>query len=232
MSKKIALCFHGQIRSWNLIKDSLKEKLIDIHKPDIFFHFWERFDSLDYHNSLVKDMFNDHGPENESILNYENYYGKFNEYSIDEILQYLKPKAFKIEEPLSDMKNTKSMFYSIEQCKKLRIEYEKRTNIDYEIIIISRIDIFHNYVFEIIENDSLNLIYRPGGCGGFNDWLIYGNPIYIDIITNIYSSFQNSDRINKPCPEGIIGDLVSSNNLNVNYINKNFDVIRKNGDRV
>jgi hypothetical protein len=218
---KIAFCLYGQIRSFDLIKESLKLNLMDAHNPDIFIHFWNLYDN----NIKV----------NEGQFNHENgviEYGNFNESSIDEILNLLKPKIFKVDEPMSFAKNTESMFYSIEQSNKLKLEYEERYKFKYDLVIVSRFDLYHNSNLELIENDSINVINRPGGCDGLNDWFFYGNSKVIDLVSKIYSSYKETDRIKERCPEGMISDFVSDNNISVNHIEKTFDIIRKNGIRV
>lgn len=218
---KIALCLYGQIRSFDLVKESLILNLLNVHNPDVFIHFWNLYDSS------IK--------VNEGQFNHVNgviEYGNFNESSIDEILNLLKPKIFKVDEPMSFAQNTESMFYSIEQSNELKSEYESRYNFRYDLVIMSRIDLHHNRELSLLNNDSLNLINRPGGCGGLNDWLFYGRSEIIDSVSKIFSHYKDSDRIKERCPEGIIGEFVNKNNIPVNHIEKTFYIIRKNGIRV
>jgi hypothetical protein len=218
---KIALCIYGQIRSFELVKESLKNNLIDIYDMDIFIHFWNRYD-----NSIKV---------NEGQFNHVNgdiEYGNFNETSIDEILNFLKPKLFKIEEPIEYAKNTESMFYSMEQVNNLKKEYESRYNFEYDIVLRTRIDLYHNSKINLLENDLINIINRPGGCGGFNDWLAFGNSKNMNLISSIYSEYKENDRIKEPCPEGLLNNVIKDKNININYIPKTFDIFRKNGIRV
>lgn len=217
---RIALCISGQIRSFDIIKESLKNNLIDNYDMDIFVHFWNRYD--------------DNIKVNEGQFNHicQNEYGQFNETNINELLNFLKPKSFKIEEPIEYAQNTESMFYSIEQSNNFKIEYEKRYNFEYDVVIRSRIDIYHNSKFELFENNSINIIDRPGGCGGLNDWLAFGNSKNMNMISSIYSEYKDNIRIKQICPEGILGDVVFNKKININYIPKTFNVIRKNGIRL
>ncbi len=218
---KIALCIYGQIRSFDLVKESLKNNLIDIYDMDIFIHFWNRYDDS------IKVNDNQFNHENGAIE-----YGNFNETNIDEVLNFLKPKSFKIEEPIEYAKNTESMFYSIEQSNNLKKEYEMRYNFEYDIVLRSRIDLYHNSRLDLFENDSINIINRPGGCEGLNDWLAFGSSKNMNLISSIYSEYKENERIKEPCPEGLLKDVIEIKNININYITKTFDIIRKNGIRV
>ena len=218
---RVALCIWGQIRSFDLIKESFKNNLLDHYDIDIFVHFWNRYD-----NSVKV---------NEGMINHINgaiEYGYFNETDIDDILNFIKPKIFKIENPIEYAQNTESLFCSMEQSNNLKIEYENRYNFKYDIVLRSRIDLYHNTKLELFENNSINIIDRPGGCGGLNDWLAFGSSKNMDIISSVYSEHKHNTRIKEGCAEGLLGDVVSNKNLHINYIPKTFDILRRNGIRV
>lgn len=213
---KVSLCLSGQIRSHSIVKDSVKKNLIDIYDCDVFCHFWHRYDDIKYQNYYNKS-------DNDQ-------YGSYSFDNLKEIVNFYKPISLKYEFPYFEQ-NTKSMLFSIKQSNNLRIEYEKNSGVDYDVVIKSRYDILFKspLIIENVEDNTIYTICRPGGCGGYNDWVIYGKPNVMNIYCNIYDSYKDTKRILELCPEGIFGEYLDNLGIKVKYINRVFGVVREHG---
>jgi hypothetical protein len=213
---KIALCLSGQIRSFDLVKESWKKFFLkkDI---DIFCHTYHKYDNSKYTNFYNYDDPND--------------YGSFGESKLEDILDTFKPIYFSYEPPHFH-ENSKSMFYSIYQSNYLKRSYENTRAFKYDVVIRSRYDLLFHSDPIIERNEYLNIIHRPGGTGGINDWYAYGSSEIMDIYSNIFEEYQNEDCIKALGPEKLLGDHIKKNDIKNNIISKNFSLQRKWGERL
>jgi hypothetical protein len=213
---RIALCLTGQIRSHDLVKDSWKEHLLEPYNPDVFCHFSHKYD-----NSKFVNFYNS---------NCTLQYGSYSNKKIDDVINFFRPTSLKYSFPFFN-ENTKSMLYSIAESNKLKIEHEKNTGIEYDVVIKSRYDIRFQKKFDIqsIEDNTIYLTNRPGSCNGYGDWIAYGNSKSMDFYMNCFYAYENTDRILQLCPEGIWKEYLDRNNFKIKYIEKSFNVIREDG---
>jgi len=218
----IALCLSGQIRSFDLVKKSLADRLLSKYEIDIFCHFWHRYDGISYQSYFHL--------ENPEMGTDGTNYGKFNDYKIEDIVSFLKPKSLKYEFP-SIPENSKSMLYSVRESNNLKTEYEKLKGFKYDIVIKSRYDLFYERDINLLETID-NVVYtinRPGGKGGINDWFVYGKSDEMSIFMDTYSTFEDSNRVKDPCPESLYLEQIRNHNINHRYINRDFVVMRADG---
>jgi len=216
---RIALCLSGQIRSFDLVKSSLMNNLINIYHCDVFCHFWHNNDNSKYINSnnpkcTVK-------------------YGEYNINNVLDVIKTLKPTSVLYEEPMHK-ENTKSMLCSIMKSVKLKKDYEIEHDFKYDAVIRARYDLRYNNQFYInpLQKDLVYVKNRPGGCGGINDWLAYGDSDSIDIYSNTFNAFEDTERIKEGCPEGILQQHLINNNVNIKILNSSFDIVREDGSLV
>jgi len=213
---KVALCLSGQIRSHELVKGSIKKHLLDLYNCDVFCHFWHKYDNEKYKNFYNPQCASD--------------YGIFDDKKIKDVIDFYKPKSLKYSFPFFDQ-NTKSMLYSICESNKLKSEYEKHNNVKYDLVIKCRYDMMFKGDLNIpkIQENLIYLLNRPGGCGGYGDWVVYGNTKIMDIYMNAYEIYKNTERILQPCPEGIYYEYLNNMGVAVNYIDRVFSVVREDG---
>jgi hypothetical protein len=213
---KVSLCLSGQIRSQTLVRDSIKKYLIDPYDCDVFCHFWHRYDNLKYQNYYNKSD--------------TDQYGSYSSDSVKEIVDFYKPISLKYQFPLFEQ-NTKSMLFSIYESNNLRTEYEKNLGIVYDVVIRSRYDILFKsqLIIEEVKDNTIYTINRPGGCGGYNEWVVYGKPNVMNVYSNIYNEYKNTQRILELCPEGMFGEYLNKLGIQVKYINRVFGVVREHG---
>lgn len=213
---KVAVCLSGQIRSFNYVRQSLKDHLIDPYNCDVFCHCWHKHD-----DSAYKNDFNDHDTTP---------YGKYTDYDITDVVNFLKPISFCFDYPTFS-ENTKSMLRSITRSNDLKKEYERVNNFKYDVVVRVRWDLLYSEKINLhnCAEKQVYLMDRPGGCGGINDWFAYGNSNTMDTYAKVYNDNEGTERIKQPCPEGILGAHLNANNINVNIIHKTFYIVRADG---
>lgn len=210
---KVALCLSGQIRSHELVKNSIKKHVIDLYDCDVFCHFWHKYD-----DEKFKNFYN-------ANCGYD--YGKYDSKKIDDVINFYKPVSLKYTFPFIEQ-NTKSMLYSVQEANNLKLEYEKNNNMEYDVVIRCRYDILFKENFEL-DYPKNNTAYLMQRSVGYNDWVIYGNSKTMDIYSNAYQHYQNTERILQSCPEKLYQDYLNNKDLSVNYIKRTFSIIREDG---
>lgn len=220
---KIALCLSGQIRSFDLVYQNLLDNLINPNQCDVFYHTWHTYDNSKYTNF--------YNPSDNKYVSY----GAYSYENVEKVINHLNPTSFCFEKPVI-AQNTKSMFYSMMKSNSLKCDYENLMGFKYDIVIRSRSDIFFPdkvvLDYDSIIDNIIYLSYRPGGCGGVNDAFAYGNSMTMDKYSDIYSQYAHTDRICKPCPEGIIFNFLRETNIKVKNPPFPYVMVRENGDRI
>lgn len=213
----IALCLTGQIRSHNLVNGSVRKNLLDLYDMDVFCHLWHDNDNSYYRSFYCPTTI----------------HGQYGKDKVKEIIDFYEPTSLKYEKPFI-AENTKSMMYSFMASNNLKIEYEQNHNIEYDIVIKSRYDLFFTNPLKIdsVEDGIIYLMNRPGGCGGYNDWLCYGNSRTMNVYMQAYESYKDTERIKQQCPEGIFKEHLDRNGIRVSYINRVFSIMREDGNMV
>ena len=217
---RIALCFSGQIRSFDKVKKNL-EKFILYNKDesiqiDTFLHTYYKYDDSKYINYYDPDCLLD--------------FGNFKDINFNKIIDLFKPVSFKFEYP-SFEENSKSMFYSIYKCNELKKEYEEIHNFKYDIVVRLRFDFFITDKINYEIGDELHIIDRPGGRGGLCDIFSYSSSKTMDIYTLLFKEYQNDNVIKEIGPEKLNEEYIIKKNISIKYINKTFfSIIRKNGE--
>jgi hypothetical protein len=213
---KVALCFSGQIRSFNLIKNDLLKNLIEPNNCDVFMHIWHKHDTSKYINYF-----------NPSDNDYT-HYGSYNTDTLKNVVDTLKPVSFQYEYPFIPQ-NTRSALYSAMKSNQLKSDYENMMGFKYDAVIKSRTDILFQDIFSL-DNMVGNVVYlsfRPGGCGGVNDSLAYGSSSIMDVYCDVYDAYKNTERINQPCPEGIIHEHLLNRGVQLQKPPNRYSIIRE-----
>lgn len=177
---KIAIQLFGHLRTYNQCYQRLFSCLADNYECDIFIHTWDTLD----HNTQTWHNFKVTATATSADI----------KKIIEETYQ---PKLYKIEkqkyqEEGSILANNKAisifgmhmMLYSMEECNKLRQEYERKNGVKYDYIVILRPDVelwdslvLENFTEATPAKDINNSFYF----GGFfkykrilNDWRAIG----------------------------------------------------------
>lgn len=154
---KIALLLHGHMRTYKKCYPSLKEKIIDLYKPDIFIHTWDKCEA--------------------GTISHHNKHMKINNTNIDKIIQLYNPVSLTVEKQIINdnktlLKGTKILldghkhyFYGFYGVNELKKKYENRYGFEYDLVIKLRPDINLLKKFDILKFDSsvLNVYGNTNG---------------------------------------------------------------------
>lgn len=124
---KIALCLYGQTRTFLNTFNNIKKNVIGLNDVDIFIHTW----SSDMDDKII-DLCNPISIKIEPDKNFINY------------------KNIDIEKLYSDdlYNNVLPQIYSINEVRKLKIDYENKFNFKYDYVVKMRMDILLNKPFD------------------------------------------------------------------------------------
>tara|TARA_R110002050_G_scaffold5805_2_gene24994 strand:+ start:210 stop:860 length:651 start_codon:yes stop_codon:yes gene_type:complete len=215
---KIAVCFSGQIRSFNLVKDSIKNFLLYDPNVDVFCHTYYKYD-----NSKFENFYNPACTVD---------YGDFGDINLNELIDLYKPISFKFEAP-SYEENAKSMFNSIYESNELKKQYEEANDFKYDLVVRCRYDLLFNAHTNYVIDDNIHVINRPGGRGGINDWYAYGNSQNMDIYSSVFACYKDTENVKEIGPEKLLGEHVQKNNVPVEFLqNYNFCLQRRDGSKL
>ena len=180
--KRIAIQYSGEIRNlldcFNNHYENFVLKNPD-YQVDIFAHLWANEDNINI--DRINKLLNPIDACFEEQINFNR----------DDIVQ---DKRFPWYTP-----NMISMFYGIEKVNSLRLNYERKNNIEYDYVIRIRTDIIFlpdciNYI-NFYEKDFIHIKdYAPfesiGPGYAINDYFAIANPDLMNIYANVYSNLD------------------------------------------
>lgn len=238
---KIALCFSGHLRNFNLSVDNIIENIItplknnNTNEVDIFISTWDT-----------------------NGQRHDNWSGSLD--YIDEIKTKLNPKSFEIEKEnrnyfvnnysslqyrnfslcSSDTcSNASSMWYKAYKCFQLMKKYSESNNFIYDIVIRIRPDIiYHNKINynNVLDCLKYNKILMPKWHGKYEevtfqlmDHFTLGPYVlmekYLSTYLDIPEFIKSNDIVH--CAEGFLFGTIKKNNINITRSEISYSVIRK-----
>lgn len=158
-----------------------------------------------------------------------------------DVINILKPKKIEwINDKNNNSKNFMYLLYGkIHLCNKLKIEYEKENNIQYDLCVRIRPDLYiKNYLpYDIVNNIESDVIYSPYHDDldyvtnisflGLTDQLWFANSITMDKICNIYLNLSNYENSNCMTSEIILKTYVKDMNIKIKYFKDYFFIIER-----
>jgi hypothetical protein len=196
---RIAVCLSGQIRPSTFKKsyESIYNSIIKHHNPDIFVHSW--LDDAEDGKDLVIQTYN---PK---------------KYIID---------SYSPNTPSETNYNFRSMFKSIYESNRLKIEYELENNFKYDIVIRCRFDIVIDEIrdFSVYSKDML--IAKSGTLDGLpviNDIFAFGSSetmdVYSDVINHLETIIEKlKSKQRTLCAETIISQHLTNHNIQTSML--------------
>lgn len=185
---KIALCISGHLRTFDSNFKTVKEHILDKFDCDTFIHTWDTL-GLSYRP----------GDSNLHIADTHKHLHTINQLYSPKKIVIEKAKHFNIT-PLMhqrcnehrDIHGILAMFYKIEECNKLRQEYELENNFKYDFVIRFRGDLWLEELFPIDNRITSNHLYLPiyGNFGGACDQMAFGSPDVMDKYCSMYSNVE------------------------------------------
>ena len=206
MSKKIAMCISGYLRTFEECYPSILENIIQDNDVDIFIHTYDKIGNSSGWRSPIDLSENINMEFLESIPNI-----KVLAIQKWDNIKYQFEKFRKYHPPVFNINVIATIFYKIYMCNQLRKEYEIENNIKYDLIIRMRGDqVFTKKInLNFPENKILINSYPWGDedylhhfvgddCGQegkrnetewINDRFAVGNSENIDYLCDLYNNF-------------------------------------------
>lgn len=223
---KTALCISGHLRTFESNFESVRSNILDKSDCDIFIHTWGSIGT--------PHRFDANLPNIETRL------------LLDKINKLYNPKKIVIEPmktffvtPLMqsrladfrDVPGILSMFYKMEACNNLKIEYEREQGFTYDLVIRFRGDIFMETPLPL-DSPNLNFLNIPmfGNFGGVCDQFAYGSSLVMNIYTSLYSQMERHLQAGAPLnPEKLLKFHIEANKIPINKVNVRYLIKRANG---
>ena len=224
---KIAVCFCGNVGvfysnkkqykmdgdiDYRIGYEHWKKYVFDVNDVDVFIHSW----SVKYADGLVDS----YKPKKHLIEEQKKFNAKWTDERTGKLLTLGHPAQLRKEFQCS-------RWYSVKESMRLKREYEKENNIEYDLVISARTDWawMTEIDFSIFEDTSL--FYSPDNSNfmphnpRLDDWIFFSNSKNMDKFSNLYDDLI-VDRIHK------IGEecKIDSHNFPYNQAKNNgFDIV-------
>lgn len=230
---KVAVQISGEFRMIHLTFDKLVQNILTIPgiEADIFIHTWRREES-----GLGTFPWAERGNWHSSMIVYSHGQG----------LNVYKPRSYALEyydlqEDLKKYPRSMSMYYSIKEVNRVRKEYEKMMEIQYDLVVRYRTDcVIEECPFiackELIQSRKSFLCIpkakRCKGCDGpcedsICDWFAFGTPDTMDVYCSTYDSWLNQTEI--PIPESMLSMHLQLNRIEIQRPTIDFYLVEGNG---
>lgn len=217
---KVALCISGHFRCFGINNISVKNHILNNQdiECDIFIHTWDAIDRNRAPGFPLSQFQSDYNPTKIVIEKHINF----------AITREMRVQNFNNR----DINGLLSMFYKIERCNQLKIDYEKEKNFKYDCVIRLRADTQLHQDLPINSNINLSKIHIPqyGDYGGLNDQMAFSNShnmdIYSSIYSNIYRYLRQGMIIN---PEFFVNEVIKENNIALERPSIDYSIIWANG---
>jgi hypothetical protein len=233
--KQVALCFFGQMRTYEKCYDYLELNIIEKLNPDIFIHTWKEiggtWKNLD--NTPDKIITNDklnriYSPKEAVIESFD----ESNYWNLDDV---------RVPEKVKNLPNYQKgilpMFYKMKQVNNLRKEYSE-TNYDLVILLRSDFAVLDPIPKKIINNPD-NLWVRPRPPYKIEDQIVIGAPKIIDYYTGIWQHLEEYwetelgeayDMEDIATPEKVIHHHMNQSDINIKRYEIDGGIVRHDED--
>lgn len=251
---KVAIQFFGHLRTYDKCYPAVKKHILDIYKPDVFIHTWDRLEhqsrswykdevrgepsSLD--ESLVSDLVAKYQPKKIRIDTQKSFY--------DDTVVYGSHETIKIT-----LNGIKNMLLSQNISNELRIEYELENGIEYDWVIVIRPDVaplepldLSKFTPQLEFNDrtSFHMVHNSINMT-FDRWILnyplvfdvfyLGRPLVINTITSALNSFEKYFiQYTKYLPKGVenpeqaLAEYIRANCISIKLYKFSFAIRRVN----
>ncbi len=225
---KVALCISGHLRTFEQNYQSVYANILSRFDCDVFIHTWDTLGLNHRHLDNLVSTISTHqlmdrinkiyNPKKIVIETNRNF----------DITPIIKQRSFEHR----DVSGILSMYYKIEECNKLKSEYEKENNFKYDCVIRFRGDIFVESPLPIDNKTNFNYLYMPvyGNFGGLNDQFAFGGSEIMDKYSSLYSNIENHLKNNAVMnPEKLLDFHVRALSIPLARFNFKYVIKRSNG---
>jgi hypothetical protein len=215
---RVAICISGHFRSIASHIASFRKFILNNQNVqyDVFIHTWSVIDR----NAIplsVDFLLKEYNPV---------------KYIIEPPMQFnITPLMNKMNFNFRDINGCLSMFYKIEQCNKLKHDFEIENNFTYDYAVRFRGDVELLEPLNIIDFDK-NIVHIPSGgdYNGINDQLAFGNSKLMDLYSSSYSNIEKYLLENITFnPEFFTNETITRNNIPLNRFPLHYIIKWSNG---
>ena len=214
---RTALCLYGNLRSFSTVFPSLHQHVLQVYSPDVFSFVWKNTHEIAVNkfdrNHPIWDIKNS---KKKSIISDD---------TISSLIEKTNSKISLVEDYqnqiLSDQKDwnlPKALYKNLwaqSRCVKLKQLYENQHHIQYDLVILSRWDIF--YESNLMLNISDCLRFPTRFCyAGPSDFWTYGPSKMIDVCANRFDFLQKKNP--NEHPNKLLNQLLDSYNISYEMI--------------
>jgi hypothetical protein len=231
---RVALCLSGHLREWKQTFPSIKNYILDkFENIDVFIStwsapgYWTPDDSkgVDNYDKIIDDS------ELSKLLKFYNpielEIEELNEEFLDNIANNILTNH-KNKLRWGRPKNIVGMYYKIYKCNELKIKYEKKNNICYDLVIRCRPDIHINsYEFKTQYIFFNTVQIKRGDKGLLSDLIFCGSSKTMNELSYIYHSLDNICK-HTNCffdPHDILEKTINSLGIQIQYVDGDISII-------
>ncbi len=234
--KRLAIQLYGYLRSFESCRESFFANLV---KPienagfevDIFMHSWDFVEGVKVSWSNEKDIAPTAMPSKTPSKDYLTKLYKLKGISITPQPKHKDSEKFVKMRYEFDYKfgSILGAYYSAHSVNALRCEYEKQMGVEYDLVLVTRADLFFGEPFSLDflgENtkDKIFGYYGVGECeqGGL-DLLYIAHPSVINAIAALYESldYEVLCKANLYNPESVMQNFIVQNKIELLALNTN-----------
>lgn len=200
---KIAICISGHLRTFEKTHASLKRNVLDKYDCDVFLSTWDNVGNTLYHAHYPTGF--DETDDKIDVGRVKEVYqptGLAIQNAFDEDVQAIK-KPFEglTTRNGANVQHIVPMYYKMWHCNNLRKEHQKKTGINYDVVVKCRPDV---YIHKLDAEKAMEKIqFLPGHCG-FNDLIFLGPSDAMSDVFDLFTilnptlpfnSFENAENI-------------------------------------
>lgn len=225
---KVALCISGHLRTFESNFKTIKEHILDKLDCDVFIHTWDMLGA-----PFRAGDSNLHITDTKRYVNTIQHLYQPKKLIIEGSKQFnVPPIMHQRSDGHRDIVGILSMFYKIEECNKMRKEYEEENNIKYDFVIRFRADLWMDGPIPIDSRTTTNHLYLPiyGNFGGACDQIAFGSPAIMDKYCSLFSNIEKYLHAGCPLnPEKLLLFHLETQNVPIAKVAIRFVIKRANG---
>lgn len=212
---KIAVCFYGNLRTFQQCLPFVRKNLIDLYDCDVFMHTWDKYDhnSKTWHNHKIQSAKSVDKNKLKRLLHITDEHLIVEPQPIDD-----GTRVYHFENNAFSLFGLECLWHAMQSVNKLRQKYAKAHNINYDAVVFIRPDIMLNTEISVLDKmtDEKAFYYagNPVGIIGniaqikASDIFFWAKPDVIDgIMKDIHPNVKNGQNLALP-PEGLFIEKV------------------------
>lgn len=225
---KIALCISGHLRTFESNYRTVKQHVLDKFDCDVFIHTWDTLGVS--HRAGDSNL---HITETKKVLDLVHKLYNPKKIVIEPTKHFtVTPLMHQRSHENRDLAGILSMFYKVEECNKLKNEYQEEHKVKYDYVVRFRGDLWLEESLPLDYRNNVNHLYLPvyGNFGGACDQIAFSNPTIMDKYSTLYSNIEKYLKLGCPMnPEKLLLFHLESQNIPISKVHIRYVIRRANG---